>query len=57
MNIGYCNDSCKIGQAASKECLESNNSAFDAALDFRFFVENCFKTCPYKDQPLVKEKH
>ena len=48
MNITYCNDKCSIGQAASQKFLSINNSAFDAAMDFRFFVDNCFKSCPHK---------
>ena len=47
-DIMYCYEHCKIGKAASDTFLELNNSAFDAAIDFRCFVENCFKTCPYK---------
>lgn len=48
MDINYCNKKCTIGQAASNKFLDINNSAYDAAMDFRFFVDNCFKTCPHK---------
>lgn len=49
MDITYCNDECSIGRAARDEFLAINNSAFDAAFDFRRFVNNCVKTCPHKD--------
>ncbi len=50
MNITYCDKNCLIGKEKSKEFLDSNNSAYDAAMDFMWFVEECFKTCPYKDK-------
>lgn len=49
VNITYCSKKCPIGMKASREFLDNNNSAYDAALDFCFFVDECFKTCPYKD--------
>lgn len=49
MDITYCNDKCPIGRAARDEFLALNNSAFDAAFDFRRFVDSCVETCPYKD--------
>ena len=55
MNCSYCDKVCPIGRQASKDFLDSNNSAYDAAMDFLAFVENCFRTCPYKDKHL-KEK-
>ena len=48
MNIRYCNKYCHIGREKSREFLNNNNSAYDAALDFVWFTEECFKTCPYK---------
>jgi hypothetical protein len=48
MDITYCNEKCPIGIAARDEFLELNNSAFDAAIDFGIFTENCFKTCPHR---------
>jgi hypothetical protein len=48
LNISYCNDVCPIGKAARDEFLKINNSAYDAAIDFRFFTDNCFKTCHNK---------
>lgn len=50
MNINYCNNCCPIGKAAKDVFLEINNSAFDAAFDFRYFAENCFKTCHCKNE-------
>lgn len=54
MNIRYCGKECLIGKEKSKELLNNNNSVYDAALDFMWFTEECFKTCPYKDKH-VKE--
>jgi hypothetical protein len=48
VDITYCNNNCPIGKVAREQFLEINNSAYDAALDFRHFTANCFKTCPYK---------
>lgn len=45
MDITYCCESCSIGKAASEKFLASNNSAFDAAIDFQYFVEDCYKSC------------
>jgi hypothetical protein len=47
-DVTYCFEQCKIGKAASETFLELNNSAFDAVIDFRCFVNSCSKTCPYK---------
>lgn len=49
MNLDYCYEKCTIGNCASKEFLNNNNSAYDAAMDFLRFTEDCFKTCPYKE--------
>lgn len=54
MDITYCNDHCPIGKAARDEFLSINNSAFDAAFDFRRFTDNCFKTCLFKDKHLER---
>ena len=56
MDITYCNNECSIGKKASKEFLNNNNSAFDAAIDFWHFVDECIKTCPYKDKHNTEEK-
>ena len=56
MDISYCNDKCKIGIAAKDLFLNSNNSAFDAATDFRMFTENCFKTCIFKLEHMISER-
>jgi hypothetical protein len=55
MDITYCNGKCPIGQAARDRFLDENNSAFDAATDFRFFTDNCYKTCPYKSEHIKLE--
>jgi hypothetical protein len=46
----YCIKECPLGIEKSKEFLEINNSAYDAAMDMHFFVEKCINTCPYKDK-------
>lgn len=56
MDITYCNNECSIGIAAREKFLDLNNSAYDAAMDFRFFTDNCFKTCPYKAIHLKREQ-
>lgn len=56
MDITYCNDICPIGRAARDEFLNLNNSAFDAAMDFRHFTDNCFKNCLYKSEHFKKEQ-
>ncbi len=52
----YCNQKCSVGKAASQKCLDENESISDAAIDFWYFVEECFKTCPYKDKHNTEEK-
>ena len=49
VDMTYCDKKCPIGMKASREFLDNNNSAYDAALDFCFFVEECFKTCPCRE--------
>ena len=49
-NIRFCGEYCKIGKEKSKEFLDSNNSAYDAALDFMWFVDKCFINCSHKDK-------
>lgn len=57
MDIEYCHDKCAIGKAASATFLEQNNSAFDAAVDFRVFTENCFSTCIFKLEHMIAEQN
>jgi hypothetical protein len=56
MDITYCNDVCPIGKAARDKFLEINNSAFDAATDFRFFTDSCYKACQFKDEHQKREQ-
>lgn len=49
-NTAYCHKHCELGKMKSKELLANNNSAYDAAIDFCFFVEKCYETCKYKEQ-------
>lgn len=49
MNIEYCYEKCKIGRKAAEKFLADNNSALDAATDFRFFTDECSKTCKNKN--------
>jgi hypothetical protein len=46
----FCIKGCPIGIEKSRELLDKNNSAYDAAMDMQFFVDKCIKTCPYKDR-------
>lgn len=57
MDISYCNDKCPIGKAMRDKFLNENNSAYDAALDFRFFIDKCFQDCSHRAEhdKLVKE--
>jgi hypothetical protein len=48
MDITYCGKQCPIGKAASDLFLDINNSAIDAAFDFRSFINNCYIACPFK---------
>ena len=58
MDITYCYEHCPIGKAASEKFLQQNNSALDAATDFRFFTDECAKTCTakraVKERPFMK---
>jgi tagatose-1,6-bisphosphate aldolase len=46
VDINYCAKQCATGIAARRKFLEENNSALDAAFDFRHFAEKCFEKCP-----------
>ena len=48
-DIKYCGEHCSIGKAAQETFLDQNNSAYDAVIAFWAFIENCVKTCPYKN--------
>ena len=48
MDLVYCNEQCPIGIQARNKILDQSNSAFDAVFDFRQFVEDCSKDCPYQ---------
>jgi hypothetical protein len=52
LNLEYCNNYCQKGIEMRNKFLDKNNSAYDAAMDFRWFVEKCFETCIYKDKHL-----
>ena len=56
MDNGYCIKHCEIGCKKSKEFLDKNNSAYDAAIDFWAFTEKCFENCPYKDKHTKEKK-
>ena len=57
MDITYCYEKCEVGKAAAQRFLDINNSAFDAATDFRFFTDECSKTCPNKKEPAEEILH
>ena len=48
MFFSYCDNGCEKGKKMLNEYLDKNNSAFDAFVDFQYFVEECSKSCPYK---------
>lgn len=50
LNIRYCDQHCPKGIEARTKFLNEQNSAYDAALDFMWFTEKCFETCPCKDR-------
>jgi hypothetical protein len=50
LNLDYCYKICSVGKKAAAEFLDKNNSAYDAAIDFWSFTDECFKNCPYKDE-------
>lgn len=59
MDFNYCYKKCPIGKQASAEFLDKNNSAYGAAMDFNLFIDECSKTCQYKnksteDEPKIK---
>lgn len=46
----FCIKECPLGKKKSEELLDKNNSAYDAAVDMLYFVEECIKTCPNKEK-------
>lgn len=48
MNLNFCDTECPIGRKAKEEFLTKRNSAFDVAIDFNYFIDECRKTCPFK---------
>lgn len=50
MDNEYCIKHCELGCKKSKEFLDQSNSAYDAALDMHWFVEECKKTCPLRKE-------
>jgi hypothetical protein len=57
VNFDYCNKECPVGIKAGRECLADNESVSDAVIDFWYFIEECFKTCPYKDKHNTEENN
>lgn len=43
--IHKCYEDCEVGKAKSKILLADHNSVADAASDFRYFINDCRKTC------------
>jgi hypothetical protein len=56
LDISYCFKKCLLGQATAEDILNKNHSVFDAASEFRFFIERCSKNCPFKDNITVTDK-
>jgi hypothetical protein len=46
----FCINECPLGIKKSDEFLNKNNSVYDAVADMWSFVDECLKTCPYKDK-------
>ena len=56
MKFTYCNEKCPKGIDVRDKLLTRYNSAYDALTDFRHFVEECSKSCPYvQDTESAKE--
>jgi hypothetical protein len=53
MDYTYCYKYCEKGKAEASKILADSESVSDAAIDFNYFVEECFNTCPYKDEVLA----
>ena len=43
-NTTHC-EACKIYQAKKDEFLKRYNSAYDAAIEMMFFMDDCKKSC------------
>ena len=43
-------ETCKIYQDKKEELLRIHSSAFGAAADMWFFIDECSKTCIYKNE-------
>lgn len=50
MNIDYCYKECRVGKQAAQDLLAQSESVSDAVIDFWHFVEECFVSCPHKDE-------
>ena len=50
MNLDFCHKTCTVGKKVSKEILDESESVKDAAIDFWYFIDECLKTCPYKEE-------
>lgn len=53
MDYTYCYKYCEKGKTEADKILASSDSVSDAAIDFNYFVEDCFETCPYKEAVLA----
>lgn len=38
-------ETCQVYIKKKEELLNSNNSAYDAAIDMMFFIDDCLRTC------------
>ena len=50
MDLNFCSIECEKGRKAVSKFLLKNNSAYDAFIDFKYFIEECIKTCPYREK-------
>lgn len=56
MNFDFCHKICSAGKKASEKILAESDSVSDAAIDFWYFIDECSKTCPYKDNKITNEE-
>jgi hypothetical protein len=53
MDYTYCYKYCEKGKTEANKILADSESVSDAAIDFNYFVEECFNICPCKDKVLA----
>ena len=54
MDYTYCYKYCERGKAEANKILADSESVSDAVIDFNYFAEDCFNTCPCKEAVLAE---